>query len=441
MLGLRRDSIHSRQQTEPQHAGARLIGGRVVIAVLVVLLPATAAAQFYDAPRHPEFGRLFQRCEAFGEADACRRALAWGRMDPQTRDTLLHSLRNAERNAHYRALNAQLDQLIASCRGGTLADCDRALQMGLSQYGRDRVERARREGLAAAERAEQERRRQEAQAEAARQQSEREEHRRAEEQRRADLARGIGLTRTRSTNLYMHRDFDRLCRGGDYTVTVTWVAPNSSCRECYRSELACANGSKHAMASGISPFSTMLDGVLWRHNGVIGWLTALCIAAVAGIAWAPDQSRTDYLKKAGGFILYVFLVFPQFAYATSLPGRGWYDIGTSLFGLTVVVVLPLFLWIYARPFVIGFDYLFIPHPAENAVEAAVRLGKPVDGAKLSEALLPDINELVAPPPAYRSRNQAARARALRDKLEADQALAEEAVRREQARARQQGWKA
>lgn len=437
MLGLLRDSIHS-QLTEPQHAGARLIGGRVATAVLFVLLPATAAAQFYDAPRHPEFGRLFQRCEAFGEADACRRALAWGRMDPQTRETLLRSLRNAERSAHYRALNAQLDQLLASCRAGTVADCDRALQMGLSQHGRDRVERARREALAAAERTEEERRRREAQAEAARQQQERDSQHRAEQQRQADLARGIGLTRKRSTNLYMHRDFDRRCRGGDYAITITWVAPDSNCRECYRYQLACADGSRHAMASGLSPFSTMLDGVLWRHNGVIGWLTALIVAGVAGIAWAPDQSRTDHLKKAGGFILYVFLIFPQFAYATSLPGRGWYDFGSSLFNFSVLVMLPLFLWMYTKPFLAGFDYLFVPHPAENAVKTALRLGEPVDGAKLSAALMPDINELMAPPPAYHSHNQAAKARALREKLQADQALAEELIRREQARARQKG---
>ena len=402
-----------------------------------MLLPAAAAAQFYDAPRHPEFSRLFQRCEAFGEADACRRALAWGRMDPQTRETLQRSLRNAERAAHYRALNAELDQFLASCRAGTVADCDRALQMGLSQHGRDRVERARRDAITAAARGEEARRRREAQA----QQQVREAQHRAEQQRQADLARGIGLTRKRTANLYMHRDFDQRCRGGDYTVTITWVAPDSSCRECYRYELACADGSRHAMASGLSPFSTVVDGVLWRHNAVIGWLAALTIAAVAGIAWAPDQSRTDYLKKAGGFILYVLLIFPQLAYATSLPGRGWYDIGSSLFNFSVLVVLPLFLWMYTKPFLAGFDYLFVPHPAENAVETALRLGEPVDGAKLSEALIPDIKDLVAPPPAYHSKNQAAKARALREKLEADQALAEELIRREQARARQQGWKA
>ena len=124
-----------------------MIGVRLITLALL-LLPGPVAAQFHDAPRSNEFYRLFQQCEANGNADACRRALAH-RMDPQTRDRLQQALYNIERRQQlteqYRGLNAELDQLLGTCRTGTLSACDRADRLPLSAKGRDRVESARRQ--------------------------------------------------------------------------------------------------------------------------------------------------------------------------------------------------------------------------------------------------------------------------------------------------------
>jgi hypothetical protein len=402
--------------------------------------PSLALAQFTDSPASPEFSRQFQRCEAMGDADACRRALSWGRMDPQTRDVLLRNLREAERSEFNRARNQQFEALLASCRAGTLPDCDRALQMGLSTSGRERVEAARRQAQAATQPTDSERYWRERQEASRREGAERQAQARVEQERRDAEARGVGMRRPANAGFYRHAEFAALCRAPDYSVAITWVATDSKCWECYRYELTCTDGATHLLKSGYSPFSTVLDGILYQHNMVIVWLALLAVASVAGIAWAADRSG-PHLKYGLGFLAYVILIFPQFAYAASLPGRGWYPIGELLFSLTLLVVLPLFVWLFAKPFLKGFDYLFVPHPAEQVVERALASGEPVDAAALSAALAPDLSQITAPPPVFRSENQAARARALQDKLKADQAVAEEAIRREAARAQQEGWSA
>lgn len=406
-----------------------MIGVRL-ITLAFLLLPVPAAAQFHDAPRTREFYNLFQQCEAMGNAEACRQALAF-RMDPQTRDRLQQGLRNAERAQQERALGAQLDQLLASCRAGALSECDRALTLPLNSLGRSRVESARREARMVSARSAQQRSWDEIQAGiAAREKAERE-HRQA-------TALGVGVQMSTSTNFARHGAYSDLCRGATYTVTVAWVAAESQCRECYRSTVRCADGATHTVTSDTSPFSTHLDDILYRFNEALAVIAVLAVIAIGGISWLPKRNG-DYLIVAAGLFFYIIIIFPQFAYATSLPGRWWYSIGSFLFGFTVVVVLPMALWIFTKPFLAGCNYLFVRHPAEQVVKDALRNGKPIDGAALVAALAPDVSQLDTPPPVYHSENQAARARALREKLEADQALAEKVVRREEARVRAKEW--
>jgi hypothetical protein len=406
-----------------------VIGVRL-IALAFLLLPSPVAAQFHDAPRSGEFSNLFQQCEAMGNADACRRALTY-RMDPQSRDRLLQGLRNAEQSQRNRTLDLQLDQLLASCRSGIVADCDRAYALPLNNRGRSRVETARREAQMASERAAQQRSWAQIHADNAA-------RAKADQQQRDAAARGVGIYSSASGTFAYHATFSRLCRGADYTVAVAWVATESQCRECYRSDVRCPDGTTHAVTSDISPFSTAIDAILYRYNDIIVWLAVLMVVAVAGISWMPKRNG-DYLRAAVGLLLYIVVIFPQFAYATSIPGRGWYGIGSFLFGFTLIIVLPLTLWIFTKPFLAGCNYLFVLHPAEQVVKTALRAGQPLDGAALAAALAPDLHHLSTPPPVYHSENQAARARALREKLEADQALAEKAVRREEARVRAKEW--
>ena len=410
-----------------------MIGVRLITLALL-LLPGTVAAQFHDAPRTNEFYRLFQQCEANGNADACRRALGH-RMDPQTRDRLQQALYNIERRQQlteqFRGLNAELDQLLASCRTGTLSACDQADRLPLSAKGRERIESARRQAnmLAAQEANKQH---------WARVQADYAARSKAKREQQEAAALGVGLSQPSNRWFYQHATYDSLCRGANYTVTVAWVAPESTCTTCYRADVRCADGSTHSVASTVSPFSTKIDGVLYHHNAALQWLAIFTFAAIGWISYKPQRNPL-FLMAGGAVALLLIVILSQLTYATSLPGRGWYGFGSFFFWVTTLVVLPLALTLFAKPFFVGCDYLFVHHPAERVVADALKQGKPIDEAALAAAMAPDVTTLHDPPPVYRSENQAARARALREKLEADQKLAEEAIRREEARVREKEW--
>jgi hypothetical protein len=105
------------------------------------------------------------------------------------------------------------------------------------------------------------------------------------------------------------------------------------------------------------------------------------------------------------------------------------------------ILMPALLLLLIGPFLRGIprvlarlDFMFRRHPVEPAVLAALRKGTAVDAAALSKALMPNLRDIAAPKPTFRSKNQAARARAVAEKLEADAEIAEAVERRERARA-------
>jgi hypothetical protein len=382
---------------------------RLFIVCTLFLVPfSVAQAQFADAPHSAEFSRQFQRCEALGDVEACRRALSWGRMDPQTRDALLRALREAERRAFNQARNQQFDALLGSCRGGTLADCDRALQMGLSQTGRDRVEAARRAGLAVREQT---------------------------QQRQASPER---------------------------TVAAAPVVPASTVR---------------VNRARTGPSEEQAFGFLRR---LLVWLLlAIPVGALYGYAMAAGDEgvvpRTLLHPVVGaGVLVAVFLVLGVSAFVGLVPALiNFFDYTlralTDRYSGIALLIAPLYFFAFlpvslgllglcfaggafaayhflrkAHCFAIGvpivLHYHFVKHPAESAVKEALKHRRPLDGERLADLFSFDLMKVVKPPAAFKSRNQARRAEALRDKLKADQELAEEAIRREQARAREEGWR-
>jgi hypothetical protein len=94
----------------------------------------------------------------------------------------------------------------------------------------------------------------------------------------------------------------------------------------------------------------------------------------------------------------------------------------------------ILLLFYSPRFLVGWDWFRREHPAEKIVMPAVRQTRAIDANKLADALTPDIRDLELHSPSYRFRHDAEKARALKDKLDADAALAEAAMRREQKQA-------
>lgn len=107
----------------------------------------------------------------------------------------------------------------------------------------------------------------------------------------------------------------------------------------------------------------------------------------------------------------------------------------------IAYLLPamLLLLIYGLRFVVGFHYLFVPHPAGKAVEPALRRGDLISerhGEAFAAALTPDPRDVADPPAAYRSWNFAAKARAYTQRMREDADLARAAHERDVARAAQ-----
>ncbi|MFN0218207.1 MAG: hypothetical protein ACKVP4_05255 [Hyphomicrobium sp.] len=90
--------------------------------------------------------------------------------------------------------------------------------------------------------------------------------------------------------------------------------------------------------------------------------------------------------------------------------------------------------LFVLPFLRGWHYLFVRHPAAIVVAPQLRSGALFEAHMLHEALRPNPADLHSHPPAYQSWNLFERARALKDKINADADIADAAMRRDRARA-------
>ena len=155
----------------------------------------------------------------------------------------------------------------------------------------------------------------------------------------------------------------------------------------------------------------------------------LGITFVSWHGYKPHEDERTALKWDAGFA--IWFLFLLLAAGPSDPRSG-----PSGFVGAGFLVIALALAINARRLFLGWEYLFVKHPAEHAVSSALRSGEPIDGSAISGVVSADEPEDVLFPSLHARFNarRAERARALRDKLNADAELAEAIVRRERARA-------
>lgn len=128
------------------------------------------------------------------------------------------------------------------------------------------------------------------------------------------------------------------------------------------------------------------------------------------------------------------LIRPRELRAPSPPAAD--PVFQAMAGLTPFGVLLLF---FTHRFIVGWHVLFVPHPAGKAIEPALRRSDLIH-EKHAEifvaATRPNPAEMVNPPPAYKSWNFAAKARAYTERLREDEELAKAAKARDIARAAQ-----
>jgi hypothetical protein len=160
----------------------------------------------------------------------------------------------------------------------------------------------------------------------------------------------------------------------------------------------------------------------WLKRAPDPGLPFLCLVpmlAVAGVACKdPKPGKEPLLLFVGIFVCNAILCI---AYMST----HWLAIGGAL---------ALFAAFYGKGFVAGLHYMFVPHAAEPIISGALDRGVAINTAKLADALTPDIGELETPHSKMYYEHQTLKARKLKEKLDADAAIAEATIARERKRA-------
>jgi len=158
------------------------------------------------------------------------------------------------------------------------------------------------------------------------------------------------------------------------------------------------------------------------HLVMLMLLGAISFVSWHGYRFEPWERKTavKWNTVAGAWFLYLIWAGPpEFIEASFIRS------GIAVFSFALAV--------NARRLLLGFELLFVKHWADTAISTALKSGEPI-AAEVPVRLTDPSG--VFPVPGLRSflhRRQAAQARALRDKVNADAQLAEAIVRRERAR--------
>jgi hypothetical protein len=139
----------------------------------------------------------------------------------------------------------------------------------------------------------------------------------------------------------------------------------------------------------------------------------------------------DQLPKAGGYLM------PISGAKASMLFDGppiTTDLLQNTAPFTAIAWLSLLLWILfsAKRLYMGLYWTFVQHPAEPLVGLALQAGKPIDGIALAHTLNEGALD-TGVKSTFHYKQQAEKARVLREKLDADADIAEATIRRERAR--------
>ena len=197
------------------------------------------------------------------------------------------------------------------------------------------------------------------------------------------------------------------------------------------------------LAAGVFLFHGVSPDKL--KSALIGVLAGLVAGTFCLFAANTDDPRVQYDRDVAAYKLKLQQLTsasgylePHAASQTPTPPRKPDVHAGSVFTSAplVIVYLPALylLFFHGAAIVRGAHYVLVPHAADSVVRTALRDEISINRAQFSAAMRIDRGIFTLPAMPFIARNQAARARALKDKLEADAALARSAVNRERARA-------
>lgn len=169
----------------------------------------------------------------------------------------------------------------------------------------------------------------------------------------------------------------------------------------------------------------------WPQFLILGLSIALTVVAWRGLGDVDWRMAT--LSVFNPYLAVSLLFFNT----TAKGSFGlWYFLDSWLFFHSWLFLLALIGVIAAgvEPFMKGWDYYFVKHPAEPLINQALSSGTAIDNHALASALTTSAEEINNPLPAWHYEHQAEKARKLKEKLDRDTELARAAIARERARA-------
>jgi hypothetical protein len=245
-----------------------------------------------------------------------------------------------------------------------------------------------------------------------------------------------------------------------------WKVPLAGCRQwcpqcvqyCYIHQILCRNGQMVNIYSQLTPYrsdaeqSAELSQIqaqerhdtaqfaaspAWENLSPIPQFLILGLSiALTAVAWRGLADVDWHMALLSLFNPYL-AVSLLFFNTTAKGSSGFaYWLDTTLFFHSWLFLLALIGVIAAGavPFVKGWDYYFVKHPAEPIVNEALSSGTAIDNHALASALTTSAEEINNPLPAWHYEHQAEKARKLKEKLDRDTELARAAIVRERARA-------
>jgi len=240
-------------------------------------------------------------------------------------------------------------------------------------------------------------------------------------------------------DLHYESSMEARCRPANPTThsILRWKHPDACGNDCFVWRLVCSNGRHHDLQSKFSPASTKAQIAFYDWAPWSFLIYLLPFLALFGLA-ALGAQRLEVPLLLNGLVLTYATVAAWCFYdaVTGNPRGTTVAFEQAVFlnpyvyfpviGLAVVLNLPA-VWR-------GFETLFYRHRPEIVGPPAMWAGYPPHAAAMSAALMPHLYEFIDPrETASHYRRETDRVRALREKFDAEAALAEAVIRRERWR--------
>ena len=206
--------------------------------------------------------------------------------------------------------------------------------------------------------------------------------------------------------------------------------------DCFVWRVTCGNGKSYEMQSSIHPATTEAESLFWEWAPWSIVLYLMPFAVMVGLALIGAEFASVLIAVDALFIAYeLCAAWSLYASITGNPwdssaqAEQWLLLNAYVYG----GVLIAFVLANAAALWRGLEFLFFRHAGDAAV-APIMAVEPAHAAALSMALMPDLYDFIDPrQSAAYYRRETEHLKAMREKLDAQTALAQSIIRSWRAR--------